>query len=191
MEPCKGTPGKGDSYWKSSFSAYYVKISSEYWKNIWAQDPYYPNFLEAFFWCAQESGECCGGYSSLSICSGRKSTGEKKNTGKLEGFALCHGESTGAPEKQGPYEGTMVVFSSLDKALFPWGAWQGRFFGSKAPQKWRKVEEMKPEADWHYERRDSKHWPLLLVFLRFRNIKFHLFVINWAMKTDLVVWGIL
>ena len=59
----------------------------------------------------------------------------KKNTGKLEGFALCHGESTGAPEKQGPYEGTMVVFSSLDKALFPWGAWQGRFFGSKAPQK--------------------------------------------------------
>lgn len=105
-------------------------ISSEYWKNIWAQDPYTPIFSK-LFWCAQESWECCRGHSRLSICSGRK------NTGKLEGFPLCHGESTGAPEKQGPYEGTMVVFSSLDKALFPLGAWPGRLFGSTAPQKWR------------------------------------------------------
>ena len=112
----------------------------------------------------------------------------KKTLENLKDSLCVMGNPPEHPEKQGPYEGTMVVNHPLRKPYFLGGRGRVAFLVARHL---RNEEEMKPEADWHCERRDSKHWPLLLVFLRFRNAKFHLFVVNWAMKANFVVWGIL
>ena len=56
--------------------------------------------------------------ASFNLFRLRKSTGETKTRGKLEGFPLCHGECTGAPEKQGPMKGQWWFFHPLIKPYF-------------------------------------------------------------------------